>query len=254
MKKYILSGVIAAFLSVATIAHAPRIKESMPHWQPRYSILAENTLEKNVKKAEVNIRRIERKMDMLTRYETDSFYDDAIDILVARLMMGEDEAHPPICKIADAWTALNRTMINNTDLKTEILRPGAYSCFNLGTESHEFLRYPLQHCPPKYTQEFSVDLELAKNFLYGKYNDPTHGATSYYNPNGITNWEIRFVKGLGKIKTPRDWNMDNMIFTVKIGEHLYFKEKDSNPKISPAAFSQSASSADALSETNLSYL
>ena len=140
-------------------------------------------------------------------------------------MLGEDEGHTDESKIADTWTALNRAKRNNTSIREEILRPWAYSCFWV-EDSKTFLKDPLTHSPLKYTQEFPNDLVLAKNFLDGKYKDPTHEATSYYNPNAILDGIIRFVKGLGKIKTPRDWDMNNMVYLAKIGDHYYFKEKN----------------------------
>jgi spore germination cell wall hydrolase CwlJ-like protein len=225
---YILAfaGLMAlAHLAAPTRAYAPA--ELRPPFQPPKErvIIAENPLEKITKEAETNIKKIERKVDMLSRYETDSFYDDETYLLVARLMLGEDEGHSDISKIADASTALNRAKRNNTDIRTEILRPWAYSCF-WREDSKTFLKTPLDHSPLKYTQEFPIDLELARNFLDGKYKDPTHGATSYYNPNGLEDGIIRFVKGLGKIETPRDWDMNSMIYLAKIGDHYYFKEKN----------------------------
>ncbi len=226
MGKKILTGMLAAFLLVPQIAHAP-IELRLPFQPPKERvIITGNPLERVTKEANTNIKKIERKVDMLSRYETDSFYDDEKYILVARLMLGEDEGHSNICKIADAWTALNRAVRYNSDLRTEILRPWAYSCFNPGTDSNVFLKTPLKHSPLEYTQEFPNDLDLAKGFLAGKYKDPTHGATSYYNPNGLVDGIIRFVKGLGRIKTPRDWDMDSMIYLTKIGDHYYFKEKN----------------------------
>lgn len=185
---------------------------------------AEAVFGKFYRENEAKGKALAKKFDDLAHYKTDHFEDDETYLLIARLMLGEDEEHPDICKIADTWTALNRTKRNNTSIRDEILRPWAYSCFWV-EDSKTFLKDPLTHSPPEYTQEFSKDLELAKNFLDGKYKDPTHGATSYYNPNAIEGI-IRFVKGLGRIKTPRDWDMNNMIYLAKIGDHYYFKEKN----------------------------
>jgi len=200
---------IAGLLGLGVNQRADAPIRLRPYFQPPKErvVIAENPLEKIAKEAEANIRKLERKADMLSRYETDSFYDDETYLLVARLMLGEDEGHPDISKIADTWTALNRAKRNNTSIREEILRPWAYSCFWV-EDSKTFLKTPLDHSPLKYTQEFPKDLELAKNFLDGKYEDPTYGATHYYNPK--------------LVQTP-DW-VKGMIFCGRIGDHLYYKE------------------------------
>jgi hypothetical protein len=216
---YILA--FAGLVALATRADAP-IRNI--HYQLPLEKSAFADFGKFYQENEERGKVIAKKFDDLAHYRTDNFEDDETYLLIARLMLGEDEEHPDLCKIADVSTALNRAKRNNTDIRTEILRPWAYSCFWL-EDSKTFLKDPLKHSPLKYTQEFPKDLELARNFLDGKYKDPTYGATSYYNPNAIDG-VMRFVKGLGRIKTPRDWDMNNMIFTVKIGDHYYFKEKN----------------------------
>lgn len=206
-KKYLTIAAAAAFFAASQVAQAPLQKLSNPSPIERM-VITDDFFGKYMKKAEAGIKRLERKVDMLSRYETDSFYDDDLDVLVARLMLGETENYRNIDKIAVAWVALNRTKAYSTDLKTEILRPYQFSCFNPGTDSEAFLKKPLDHSPLKYTQEFPQDLELAKNFLAGKYSDPTYGATHYYNPDIIHGIPLDF-RGLKFIR--------------KIGPHKFYK-------------------------------
>jgi spore germination cell wall hydrolase CwlJ-like protein len=212
MKKYSIAGAVAAvFLLLAPqLVHAPLRKPEYFHPPKERAITIESSLEKSLRENNQKLKNLDIKMNKLSRYETDSFYDDSTQLLLARLMLGEDEEHSDVCKIADAWTVLNRTMRNNSDIRTEILRPGQYSCFWI-EDSKTFLKTPLKHSPLKYTQEFPIDLELARNFLSGKYEDSTHGATNYYNPK--------------KVKGIPSWVKD-MIFTVKIGDHLYYKPRN----------------------------
>ncbi len=206
MKKYVLAGAIAAFFATANVAQAPEMR--LHYFQPLKGrvIPTESTLEKYAKENDENIRKLIKKMDDLEHYRTNDFSDDTLQLLVARLMMGEAEDYSDTDKIAVVWTAMNRAKKYNSSIKTEILRAYQYSCFNEGTDSSIFLKIPLEHNE----RDFLKDLQLAKDFLDGKYRDPTRGATYYYNPK--------------KVRKKPSW-VNQTVFLKRIGDHLFYKEK-----------------------------
>ena len=207
-KKYVLAGAIAAFLATANIAYAP-ITNGI-HFQPpkERTITTGSFLEKYAKENEEKIQALLKKLDDLDNYRTEDFNEDSLEVLTARLMVGEDEDNLNICKIADTWTAFNRLKKGGWYGETfheVVLKPSQYSCFNEDTDSSIFLKIPLQHNE----RDFLINLQLAKDFWSGKYPDPTNGATHYYNPK--------------KAKKP-NWVKD-MIFCGRVGDHLFYKER-----------------------------
>jgi len=209
-KKYILAGAVAAFLAAANVAYAPISNQQLPKFQePKITISTGNFLERYAQENEEKIHALLKELDDLDNYRTRDFNEDSLEILTARLMMGEDEDNQDICKIADTHTALNRLKIGGWYGKTfheVVLKPEQYSCFNRGTDSNIFLKIPLEHN----ARDFLRDIQLSKNFWLGRYPDPTNGATHYYNPD--------------KVKGTPDW-VKTMRFCGRIGHHLYYKEK-----------------------------
>jgi len=208
-KKYILAGAIAAFLAAPHIVYAPAIKPEQFQPPKERTVLIRDALEKRAIENEEGLKKLLKRIDDLEHYRTDDFGEDSAELLIARLMMGEDEDSPDVCKIADAWTAITRAMKYNSRIKAEILRYRQYSCFNPETDSNVFLKNPLKHN----AKDFFKDLQLARDLLNGKYKNPMLGATHYYNPE--------------RVKETPYWVKD-MIFLGKLGDHLYYKEKEKN--------------------------
>jgi N-acetylmuramoyl-L-alanine amidase len=119
--------------------------------------------------------------------------------------MGEADECSQLEKIAVAYTVINRVndSAGRKSIKEIILAPRQYSCFNKGTDSLKFLKDPMKYNK----KEFVGTINLAEDILSGKYNDPTKGATHYYNPS--------------LIKTPK-WAKE-LKNIGKIGHHIFFK-------------------------------
>jgi N-acetylmuramoyl-L-alanine amidase len=147
---------------------------------------------------------IKIELKKLASYKVNDFNQDSREVILARMLLGEVENCSQLEKIAVAYTAINRVKASeNKRLKDIILQPRQYSCFNEDKDSNKFLKDPIKYNK----KEFLGDIELAEDILSGKYNDPTEGATHYYNPD--------------LVKTPQ-WakEFQNM---GKIGHHLFFK-------------------------------
>jgi len=185
-KKLTLAGaIVVGMLTTTTLAAPAQMKPYMPVFKgPNNPV--EDSFQKFIRGSEEKVKRIEKKMDDLVNYRTDDFKEDSLELLTARLMMGETEDRPDIEKVAITYTVLNRitrlwNLMGNNDIpvEEEILRDYQYSCFNPGTDSNIFLKYPLSHNQT----DFLRSLQVSKDFWEGRYKDPTHGATHYYNPD-----------------------------------------------------------------------
>jgi len=144
-----------------------------------------------------------KEQEKIPSYQVENFNQDTEKILLARLIMGETEGCSKLEKIAAAYTAINRAEKSKEDLKEIILKPYQYSCFNEEVSRREVLKNPIKYNK----KEFLEDIKLAEEILSKMYEDPTEGATHYYNPE--------------LIKTPH-W-AKNIKPIKKIGHHLFFK-------------------------------
>jgi N-acetylmuramoyl-L-alanine amidase len=148
---------------------------------------------------------IRAELKRTASYKIKDFKQDLERILLARMILGEAEDCSEVERVAVAYTAINRMKEADgrerlTDL---LLKPRQYSCFNKGKDSNKFLKDPIKYNK----KQFLEDVRIAENVLLRRYNDPTKGATHYYNPD--------------LIKAP-DW-ADKSKEIGKIGHHIFFK-------------------------------
>jgi N-acetylmuramoyl-L-alanine amidase len=148
---------------------------------------------------------IKSELKRTANYKVDNFDNDSREILLARLILGEADECSQLEKIAVAYTVINRVNASNgrKSIKEVILAPKQYSCFNKGTDSLKFLKDPMKYGK----KEFLAIINLAEDILSKKYDDPTKGATHYYNPDLVkTPQWAKELKNLGKM-----------------GHHIFFK-------------------------------
>ncbi len=108
-----------------------------------------------------------------------SFSHDDDTMLLARMLWGECGVHANMIeKIAIAYSAINRKNRKNTSLRTELLRPHAYSCF---LDRKKMLD------PTKGGAEaWQESYRIADQILQGVFSDNTGGATHYVHYNTQT--------------------------------------------------------------------
>ncbi len=148
-------------------------------------LIKNNNLIKDLELKEINGRYysvfspIKKVKSLRYAFETDNFYEDSEEVLMARLMLGEGEGTSDLEKIRIGYTAINRTKDNKKrygkTLKEVILKPYQFTAFQY---RKRLLKRPMEYNP----KEFLHCLELSENLLKGKYEDPTEGATFYFNP------------------------------------------------------------------------
>lgn len=185
-------------------AEAPAIVPSFLALRKPSSALTDSPHEKEMQKTSYEIQEFLKRMHNLEWYITPDFRNDSDAVLLARLITGEAEDCSDTEKIAVAFTAFNRLDkgVYGKTLKDVILQDYQYSCFNEGTDSSIFLKTPLEHNPG----DFFRSLKISRGIMEGRYKDPTHGATHYYNPD--------------RAKKP-SW-AGIFKFDGKIGHHLFY--------------------------------
>jgi len=137
------------------------------------------------------------------------FYDVATLMLLAALVWGEARGEPWAGKLAVAWVVKNRVDAQKKyygkDFVDVMLKRNQFSCFNHGV-SIERLRKDVMS--DMKTWKDCVD--AASYVLKGTVLDNTYGATYYVNK---------------RLKGKLAW-MKNLVHTVDIGNHSFYKEKE----------------------------
>jgi len=104
---------------------------------------------------------------------------------LAKMLFGEARNCADEEKVAIAYTALNRVRKHTWYGKTlidVITKPYQYSCFNENDPNRKLLEEPEKHDLDSWNKSIEVAYEVIEGIAKGNYNDPTNGATHYYNP------------------------------------------------------------------------
>ena len=134
-------------------------------------------------------------------YKTSSFSTDNDETLLARMIFGEARGESYTEKVAVGFTAVNRAndgkRWNGETVRESILAPYQYSCFNSNDENRDKLMDPQIYD----ASAFYNCLDVARDILSGNVEDPTNGATHYFNPElASPSWASK-IERIGKIET-----------------------------------------------------
>jgi len=118
-------------------------------------------------------------------------------------------------KEAIGYTAINRFKKGYGNNLIDIIKaPNQYSCFNFLKD--EKINETIKKAERIDPNNWKNCEEIAKDILYGKYEDPTEGATHYFNPSIVKpRWNMEKMEKIGKIKID-DKNMSR---------HEFYREK-----------------------------
>lgn len=135
------------------------------------------------------------------------FFESLTDTeLLARCIWGEARGEDLRGKVAVACVVLNRVANgigwDGTDIKSVILNPHQFSCFNPADPNFQRIRAPQMS-----GDQWRECLYVARAALDGLCVDLTRGATHYY-----ADW----------LPIPPKWAAE-MRLTVRIGRHLFYR-------------------------------
>lgn len=150
-----------------------------------------------------------------------NFSSDSDTVLLARMIFGEARRNSRIEQIAVAHTALTRAKDkvrwNGTDIRSALLTPKQYSCFNDDDPNREILEDPMRYD----SKRFKQCLVVAEKVLNGEYKDPTNGATHYHAPSANPKWaRAPSMRRIGRINVG-DIDGDG---EEDFSAHTFFKE------------------------------
>lgn len=131
---------------------------------------------------------------------------DEVDVM-ARTIYGEARGEPDLGKIAVGWVIQNRLALNTwygNTVSAVCLKPYQFSCWNLGNPNLPKLRAATEA-----DSHFAKCRDASIKVLSSDVQDPTNGATHYH---------AAYIK-------PPPWTIGAK-FTVRIGNHLFYKNVD----------------------------
>jgi len=129
-------------------------------------------------------------------YVVSDFSNDSDKVLMARMLYGEARSCSRNERIAVGYSVINRVndgkRWNGGDVRSVILKPKQYSCFNQGDPNLEKIKNP--------DMRFFYDcLISAGAVLDGRYSQLNKGQTHYFNPKHANpSWKAE-MKRIGKI-------------------------------------------------------
>ena len=134
-------------------------------------------------------------------YEIDDFLKDNDKSLLARMIFGEARNCSETERIAVGYSAINRVndgkKWNGENISEVLLKDWQYSCFNKNDPNREKLLNPEAYD----AKSFYECLEVAEDILSGELEDPTNGATHYFNPKVVKPTWANKLEKVGKIET-----------------------------------------------------
>lgn len=137
---------------------------------------------------EVPVVQYPAKAERKVSYKTIDFSEDTDQVLLARMIFGEARSCTDKEKIAIGYTALNRAndnkRFNGTDIRSAVLCPKQYSCFNSNDTNLVKLKDPEKYD----AKSWAKSLEIAEGILSGKYSDEMH-ATHYHALSSHPKWQ-----------------------------------------------------------------
>ncbi len=136
-------------------------------------------------------------------YKISDFSQDNDESLLARMIFGEARNCSEIERTAVGYSAINRVndgkRWNGETINEVLLKDKQYSCFNKNDPNREKMLDPESYD----SNSFYECLEIAGDILSGELEDPTNGATHYFNPAVVApSWANKLEK-VGKIDTKR---------------------------------------------------
>lgn len=141
------------------------------------------------------------------------FRDDTEEMLLARLIFGEEGGEPRDAKIWVAWSVINRTTANSwwpKTIKEVILQKGQYDPIKPSNGAHDRIINPLNYKDEKESDKKSwyECYEIARDVISGKISNPT--TATHIHGVGVT----------------RDWFEKNVVpkgkFLKKIGNTYFY--------------------------------
>ena len=135
------------------------------------------------------------------------------DELLARLVWGEARGESIVGKIAVAHVVMNRVKTGKYGgkggVKGVCLKPWQFSCFNAKDPNLQLMLEPFGGRDAPIFRDCLLEARMA---LGGLSQDPTIGATHYFNPAVVPGgW-------------PASWDRSRMMRRPTIGRHKFYRE------------------------------